>query len=114
MSTLSRADAGGHRIIPGVWSIVVVAVVAETTGLLLESCRIKPGVGVLALGHKPLHGKTSVAKDAVSLLLLKVGHALCYITNCALRAALCRYAREVRCARAKAIWLSLAKVLYTC
>ena len=113
MGTLSRTDAGGHRIVPRVRSIIVVAVVAKTAGLLLESCRIKPGIGILALGHESLNGKTSIAGDAVSLLLLKVGHALCYIANRALRTALCRYAGKVRCARAKAIWLSLAKVLYT-
>lgn len=87
---------------------------AKTPSLLLEGSVIKLGVGILAFGHISLNGKTSIAKDAISLLLLKVGHALCYIANRALRTAFCWYASEVRCARAKAVWLSLTKVLNTC
>jgi hypothetical protein len=53
-------------------------------------------------------------KDAKSILLLELGHALRNISNRALRAALSWHASEVYCAGAKAVWLSLAEILNTC
>ncbi|KAH0489376.1 hypothetical protein TgHK011_009808 [Trichoderma gracile] len=61
--------------------------------LQMVGCALSPVLTQVATALS--QGKTGVAKDAVSLLLLKVGHALCYITNRALRAALCRLAWPV-------------------
>lgn len=114
MSALSCAHTGCHCVIPCVWVILVIVVITKTAGLLLVRQAIKVGDCFLAAGDISLNGKTRIVKDAISMLLLKVGHALCNAANRALRATLCWHASEVYCAGAKAVWLSLAEILNTC
>lgn len=114
MSALPRAHTGCYRIVPRVWVVVVVVIIAKTASLLLVGRAIKVGDGLLAAGDVTLNGKTSIVKDAKSILLLELGHALRNVANRALRAALGWHASEVDCAGAKAVWLSLAEVLNTC